>query len=79
MSQFNLKLTSDKKLVSDLHLKVGYKVHIETLRLAIDLGYKVVKVHKIIQFQQETYLKDYVGEKIVINVSFAVVSEMWQL
>ena len=61
MRCFNLKLTKDKKLVACLNKKTNYKVHIETLKLALSLGYKCYKLHRIVEYEQETYLKDYVG------------------
>ena len=61
MTKFNLKLTTDKKLVACLNKKFNYKIHVETLKLALQLGYEVYKVHKIIEFYQEDYLREYVG------------------
>lgn len=61
MTRFDLKLTCEKKLVACLNTKFNYKIHIEPLKLALSLGYKVYKVHKIVEFDQEDYLREYVG------------------
>ena len=56
------KLDSDKtqKLVCNLHDKKKYVVHISILKQALDHGLKLKKVHRVIGFNQEAWLKKYI-------------------
>ena len=49
-----------KKLVCNLHNKKKYVVHIKTLKQALNHGLKLKRVHRIIEFNQNTWLKPYV-------------------
>ena len=46
MLKHNIKMTKDKKLTADLKNKKNYICHIQTVRLALDLGYRVTKIQK---------------------------------
>ena len=56
------RMTIDKtqKLVCNLHDKKRYVVHISILRQALDHGLKLKKVHRVIEFKQEAWLKIYI-------------------
>ena len=54
------KIDKCKKLVCNLRNKKKYVVHIRSLKQALDYGLKLKKVHKIIEFNQESWLKPYI-------------------
>ena len=49
-----------KKLVCNLRNKKKYVVHIRSLKQALNHGLKFKKVHRIIEFNQESWLKPYI-------------------
>ena len=49
-----------KKLVCNLNDKNNYIVHINVLKQALDHGLKLGKVHRVIEFEQEAWLKEYI-------------------
>jgi hypothetical protein len=55
-----IKITDSEKLVPNLLNKNNYVVHISTLKLYLELGMKITKVHKVISFNQKPWLKEYV-------------------
>ena len=54
------KIEKCNKLVCNIHDKKNYVVHIRALKQALNLGLIFKKVHKIIQFNQEEWLKPYI-------------------
>ena len=50
-----------KKLICNLQDKKDYIVHINVLKQALDYGLKLIKVHQVIQFDQEAWLKEYIN------------------
>ena len=55
-----MKTDKCKKLVCNLHNKKKYVVHIRSLKQALNHGLKLKKVHRIIEFNQEAWLKTYI-------------------
>ena len=55
-----MKIDKYKKLVCNLHNKRKYVVHIESLKQALNHGLKLKKLHRIIEFNQEAWLKRYI-------------------
>ena len=53
-------INKKKKLVCNLHNKKNYVAHINTLKQALDYGLKLRKVHRVIEFDQEAWLKKYI-------------------
>ena len=49
-----------KKLVCNLRNKKKYVVHIRSLKQALNHGLKLKKVHRIVEFNQEAWLKPYI-------------------
>ena len=49
------------KLVRTLFAKKNYTVHYITLKLYVDLGLKVTKVHRVLQFKQEKWLEPHIS------------------
>ena len=53
-------INNTKKLVCNLNDKKNYVVHINVLKQALDHGLKLRKVHRVIEFDQEAWLKEYI-------------------
>ena len=53
-------INNTKKLVCNLNDKKNYIVHVNVLKQALDHGLKLRKVHRIIEFEQEAWLKEYI-------------------
>ena len=52
-----ININNTKKLVCNLNDKKNYIVHINVLKQALDHGLKLRKVHRVIKFEQESWLK----------------------
>ena len=55
-----IKFKKCKKLVCHIHNKENYVVHIRALKQPLNHGLILKKVHKVIQFNQEAWLKPYI-------------------
>ena len=55
-----MKINKCKKLVCNLYDKTKYVVHIKSLKQALNHGLKLRKIHRIIEFNQEAWLKPYI-------------------
>ena len=55
-----MKINKCKKLVCNLYDKKNYVVHIRSLKQALNHGLILKKVHRVIQFNQEAWLKPYI-------------------
>ena len=55
-----MKIDKCKELVCNLRNKKKYVVHVKLLKQALSHRLKLKKVHKIIEFNQEAWLKPYV-------------------
>ena len=55
-----MKLNTRNKLVCNLYDKNNYVVRIRSLKQALDHGIILKKVHKVIQFNEEAWLKEYI-------------------
>ena len=53
-------INNTKKLVCNLNDKNNYIVHINLLKQALDHGLKLRKVHRVMEFEQEAWLKEYI-------------------
>ena len=53
-------IINTKKLVCNLNDKKNYIVHINVLKQALDHGLKLRKVHRVIEVDQEAWLKEYI-------------------
>ena len=52
-----------EKLVCNLYDKENYFMYITTLMQALDRVLILEKVHRVIEFNQETWLKSYIDKK----------------
>ena len=60
LERMGLKKTKQHKLLQTLNNKTNYTVHYLNLKLYVELGMVVKKVHRILQFAQSTWLKPYI-------------------
>ena len=56
-----MEMNKCKKLVCNLYNKKKYVVHINSLKQALNHGLKLKKIHRIIEFNQEAWLKPYIN------------------
>ena len=54
------KCKSSTKLVPNFHKKINYVIHYRALKQCLQLGMKLTKVHKVITYDQEPWLKKYI-------------------
>ena len=54
-------VNNTKKLICNLQDKKDYVVHINVLKQALDNGLKLIKVHQVIEFDQESWLKEHIN------------------
>ena len=54
-----MKLQKGEKLVSNLHDKTDYVIHIRSLKQALNHGLIWKKIHRVIKFNQKPWLKPY--------------------
>ena len=55
-----MKVNNVNKLVCNLNDKENYSVHILTLKQALNHDLKLKRVHSVIEFRQECWLKPYI-------------------
>ena len=55
-----MKINKCTKLVCNVRDKENYVIHIPAFKQALNHGLKLVKIHRIIQFNQEAWLKPYI-------------------
>ena len=55
-----MKIDKCNKLVCNLFNKKKYVAHINSLKQALNHGLKLKKIHRIIEFNQEAWLKPYI-------------------
>ena len=60
-------VNNTKKLICNLQDKKDYVVHINVLKQALDHGLKLIKVHQVIEFDQEIWLNEYINFNIELR------------
>ena len=66
-----MKTDKCKKLVCNLRNKKKYVVHIRSLKQDLHYGLKLKNVHRIIEFNQESWLKPYIDmntDSFIMNI-----------
>ena len=58
--QKKLKIRKVEKLVANLHDKTEYVIHIRNLKQALNHGLVLKKVHRVIKFNQNAWLKPFI-------------------
>ena len=59
-TQFNIKVEGVKKLIPNLKSKKSYVLYYKNLKQYIELGLKVTKVHRVLEFNESPWLKKYI-------------------
>ena len=55
-----MKINKCSKLVCRLHDRENYVIHIRALKQALNHGLVFKKVHRVIKYKQEAWLKHYI-------------------
>ena len=58
--RFQINSGNVQKLIPTLHDKEKYLLHEENLKLYLSLGLKLKRVHRVLQFHQKPWLKEYI-------------------
>ena len=58
--KYNISIGQVNKLIPTLKDKKEYVLHYQNLRLYLDLGLKIKKVHQVLEFDQSPCLKQYI-------------------
>ena len=62
-----MKINKCNKLVCNLHDKENHVVHIGALKQALKHDLRLKKIHRVIQFNQEAWLKKYIDMNIELR------------
>ena len=55
-----MKIEKVEKLLTNLHDKTKYVIHIRNIKQALHRGLVLEKVHKVIKFNQNSWIKPYI-------------------
>ena len=55
-----IRVSGVEKLVPNLHDKKKYVIHVKALKQALDHGLVLEKIHRVIQFKQSAWMKEYI-------------------
>ena len=59
-NKYGIKVGGVNKLVPNLRNKVKYIVHHRNLQLYLELGMRLIKINRILEFKQSNWLKEYI-------------------
>ena len=60
LEDFNIKFTKVKKLTATFRERKNYICHIMNLKLYVELGMKIKKIHSVVEFTQGDYMRQFV-------------------
>lgn len=58
--KLNIKPSKCRKLISNLKSKQRYSLHYRALKLYVELGMKIIKIHRVLSFTQSKWLKPFI-------------------
>ena len=58
--KYKIPISQVNKLIPTLKDKKEYVLHYRNLQLYLDLGWKIKKVHRVLEFNQSPWLKQYI-------------------
>ena len=59
--KYKIKVGDIKKLISNLGNKTDYVVHYKYFQLYLSLGIKLTKIHRLLEFKQSDWMKNYIS------------------
>ena len=62
-----MKIEKIGKLIANLNDKTEYVIHIRSLKQALNHGLVLKKIHKLIKFNQNAWLKLYIDMNTVVE------------
>ena len=65
-----MKIEKVERLVANLHNKTEYIIHIRSLKQALNHGLVLKKVHRVIKFDQNAWLKPYIDMNTDLRKNF---------
>ena len=68
-----MKINKCTKLVCNVQDKENYVVHIRALKEVLDHGLILTKVHGIIEFKQEAWLKPYIDMNTKLRMQAKII------
>ena len=60
MNVFFTRKSENEKLVTNLHDKIDYVIHIRNIKQALHHGLILINIHRVIRFNQNAWLKPYI-------------------
>ena len=64
-----MKIEKAEKLVANLHDKSDYAIHIKNPKKALSIGLTLIKIHKVIKFNENSWLKPYIDKNTNLKKS----------
>ena len=60
LKKFGHRRTATEKLLLTVENKTNYIIHFKTLKLYLELGLELTKVHRVLKFKKKKFLKPYI-------------------
>jgi hypothetical protein len=67
LKQYGYRRNPTEKLMQTLFNKTNYVIHFKNLKLYMNLGLELKKVHRVMEFRQERYLSSYIKKNTILR------------